>query len=467
MRLPLFWKLFLVLTLSAGLVVGALSLAVRLNVSHEFSKYLEGREAVEFQMLATGLSAEYHESAGWQQFADQRGRWRAFLRAYNPSVWERPERHRGEHENRREHRELASGPRITLLDQTGRRVAGPPPEPEARRFPLMVAGETVGWLSISHTERRYRLENERFLRRHFRTLGLVGGSMVVMAVVLALGLSWYLLRPVRKLASATQEIANRRFETRVEIQSQDEFGQLAADFNRMAEQLESFEQQRQQWITDVSHELGTPLAVLQGEIEALQDGLREPTPERMASLHAEVLRLDRIVKDLRLINRVEAGNLELNRVSVGLGELLHETTRRFRERFAESGLAIREQIPEDLPTVFVDPNRLQQVLDNLLENAVCYVEAPGTVQVRVEAQQDGVLLSVEDTGPGIPAAALPHLFDRFYRVEQSRSRESGGSGLGLAICKQLIEAHGGRITAKPAQPQGLCIEIHLPKENQT
>jgi signal transduction histidine kinase len=109
--------------------------------------------------------------------------------------------------------------------------------------------------------------------------------------------------------------------------------------------------------------------------------------------------------------------------------LLHETTRRFRERFEESGLAIREQIPEGLPTVFADPNRLQQVLDNLLENAVCYVEAPGTVQVRVEAQQDGVLLSVEDTGPGIPAAALPHLFDRFYRVEQFRSRESGGSGL--------------------------------------
>ena len=121
--------------------------------------------------------------------------------------------------------------------------------------------------------------------------------------------------------------------------------------------------------------------------------------------------------------------MKLNRVSVGLGKLLHETTRRFRERFEESGLAIREQIPEGLPTVFADPNRLQQVLDNLLENAVCYVEAPGTVQVRVEAQQDGVLLSVEDTGPGIPAAALPHLFDRFYRVEQFRSRESGGSGL--------------------------------------
>ena len=466
MRLPLFWKLFLTLTLSAGLVVGAMSLAMRLSVSHEFSKYLEGREAAELQMLAAGLSAEYHEAEGWKRFANQHGRWRAFLREYNPSAWERPERNREAHEKRREHRGPERGPRITLLDQAGHRVVGPPPEQEARRSPITVAGETVGWLSVSPKARRHRQENERFLKRQFRMLGLMGASMVVMAVVLALGLSWYLLRPVRKLASATQEIANRRFETRVEIQTQDELGQLAADFNRMAEQLESFEQQRQQWIADVSHELGTPLAVLQGEIEALQDGLRKPTPEQMASLHAEVLRLDRIVKDLRFISRVEAGSLELNRISVHLGVLLHETARRFRDRFTERGLEITEYIPENLPTVSADLNRLQQVMDNLLENTLRYVESPGTVQVRAEAQQDGVLISVEDTGPGIPTAALPQLFDRFYRVEQSRSRESGGSGLGLAICKQLVEAHGGGITAKPVQPQGLCIEIHLPKQNK-
>jgi two-component system sensor histidine kinase BaeS len=280
--------------------------------------------------------------------------------------------------------------------------------------------------------------------------------------LIAFLLSRYLLRPVRKLTEGTLAIAERRFDTRVKIDTSDEFGQLATDFNAMAKTLDSFEQQRQQWISDISHELGTPLSVLRGEIEAMQDGIRKPNPERFESLHAEVLYLARIVDDLKLLSRVEAGQLNLCKVELDPVKLLQQALEQYADRLAERGITIQNKLPQQSgKTAMVDPDRLRQVFLNLLENVVRYVNSPATLTAQSKNTEDSLTLILEDSGQGVTEEALTNLFDRFYRTDFSRNRETGGSGLGLAICKNLIETHGGSIHAESVEPHGLRIVIKI------
>jgi signal transduction histidine kinase len=255
------------------------------------------------------------------------------------------------------------------------------------------------------------------------------------------------------LTEAARAIATGDLSRRVPVHSTDELGELAAAFNAMAADLAAAEAQRRQMVADIAHELRTPLSVLQANLEAMQDGILPVDDRQLASLYEETVLLGRLVADLRLLSLAEAGQLKLNLVATDLGELVRRTAERLRPVVEARGIELTVEVAADPPGIQADPDRLTQVLNNLIENALRYTSAGGRVVLTAGwSDKPGPtrrpMLSVTDTGQGVAVADLPHIFDRFYRGDKSRTRTSGGSGLGLAIVKQLVEAHGGRVWAE-------------------
>jgi two-component system sensor histidine kinase BaeS len=276
-------------------------------------------------------------------------------------------------------------------------------------------------------------------------------------------LSKHLLAPIRKLTAGTQALASRRFDTRIEVETIDELGQLAADFNTMAQTLEQYERMRQQWISDIAHELRTPLSILSGEVEALQDGVREVNPDTLDSLSSEARHLSKIINDLHELSLADAGVLSIKKEPVDPVPVLNATLRHFRIRFEENQITVENNLRNDgSVTVIGDADRLQQLFSNLLENTLRYADSSGTLKIWQACTENRLMLYFEDSGPGVPEEALEHLFDRLCRVDKSRSRAKGGSGLGLSICKSIVNALGGEIRAANAASGGLRIEIELP-----
>lgn len=286
-----------------------------------------------------------------------------------------------------------------------------------------------------------------------------------------------IVRPVRQIMEASSDIAQGNYGRAVPLPDRplaelDEMGQMALSFNQMAGQLAESDALRRQLIGDVSHELSTPLTVIKGSMEGLLDGVLPPDVETFQQIQQEAARLQRLVDDLHELSRVEAGAFALHRQPLNLGALVNEVTDRLRRQFDDKGVSLRQQTPPGLLLVEADPDRIAQVLINLIGNALQYTPAGGTVAVTAvrlqgDRQQSSALITVTDTGEGISAEHLPHLFTRFYRVDKSRARASGGSGIGLTIARHLVAAHGGRIWAESAGVgQGSRFAFTLPVMQQ-
>jgi two-component system sensor histidine kinase BaeS len=215
-------------------------------------------------------------------------------------------------------------------------------------------------------------------------------------------------------------------------------------------------------MADIAHELRTPVSVLKGEVEALADGVRRPDPAAFVSLGEEIEQLSKLVSDLQALALADAGALELRQERLDLVDLLRQVGEGYRKRLAARNVGLELHLPER-QVLSADPQRLRQLFQNLLENCNRYVDRGGQVRIRIERGADAVQVTVEDSGPGVIAGQRAHLFERFYRAEESRSRASGGSGLGLAICRSIAEAHGGAITAEPSPLGGLAIHVELPE----
>jgi signal transduction histidine kinase len=272
-----------------------------------------------------------------------------------------------------------------------------------------------------------------------------------------------LLGPLRGLAAASIRVAGGSYAERVPAGADDELGDLARAFNATAAALEETERRRLALIGDVAHELRTPLATLQGGLEGLLDGVVEPGPATWARLHGEAGRLRRLVEELQELSRAEAGRIRLEPRAVAPAALVAAALAPLTDAFAEKGLDLATELAPDLPAVRADPDRAVQVLTNLLTNALRYTPAPGTVRVTARRTADGVELAVADSGVGIAAEHLGRVFERFYRVEPSRSRALGGSGVGLTIARALAEAMGGCIRAEsPGPGRGATFRFVLP-----
>jgi two-component system sensor histidine kinase BaeS len=355
---------------------------------------------------------------------------------------------------------------LSLFDDQQRFVVGNQTAKEINRYsirPILLDGLTVGWVGL--LRRDFVLDPYFFdyIKDRSLTLYSIGGVILLLAACVSLVVSRHLLKPIQQLIQGTRDLTTFRFDTRISIDSKDELGQLASDFNRMADTLSEYETMRQKWITDISHELRTPLAVLKGEIEALQDGVRQIDANTMDSLHAEVLRLSKLVGDLHTLSLADTQSLQAVRIDTLPLEILSRMTTHYQNRMGSNGLTIESDLDLAVsPVVWGDPDQMEQLFANLLENSLRYTDAPGILKIRARSDFRKLTIWFEDSAPGVPNVEMDRIFERLYRVDDSRNRRLGGSGLGLAICRQIVTHHGGSIRADGSPSGGLRIQIDFP-----
>jgi signal transduction histidine kinase len=317
-------------------------------------------------------------------------------------------------------------------------------------------------------------ESMVFLASVNRVLLIVAVVAGLGAMLLILGLSRRILAPVEALTAAVRRMEAGDLSQRVDITSRDEIGELARAFNAMADGLARLEELRRNMVTDVAHELRTPLSNIRGYLEALQDGVVEPERRIIDSLHEEAMLLNHLVDDLQELSLAEAGQLRLERQPVALADIVDRAVKAIRLRAGAERITLQVDLPEDL-LVDVDPQRIGQVLRNLLENALTHTPPGGEIAVAAHdacpepgrRDDQWIEVGVRDTGSGIAAGDLPYVFERFYRADKSRSRATGGAGLGLAIARQLVEAHGGRIWVESTEGEGCTFTLTLPLTVET
>lgn len=315
-------------------------------------------------------------------------------------------------------------------------------------IPILVDNRSVGTLLITPGSQAAStsLANEfqATVRRAIIRSSIIAG---ITALVLGIFLFFQITAPMRKLRKAAAAIADGDLSQRVEIRGKDEFAQLGETFNQMAANLSQAEIQRQHLMADVAHELRTPLTAIQGTVEGMQDGILPSDTEQLNALLAETTLLNRLIEDLRLLSLAENNQLKLLRQPVELNNLINQIVERIQPQAHLKEIRLDKRLQEGLPTLQVDPDRITQILNNLIKNALRYTPKAGSIEISTIQRNLAapVQISVTDTGTGIEARDLLYVFDRFYRADKSRSRASGGSGLGLAIVKELVEAHGGTI----------------------
>jgi signal transduction histidine kinase len=301
-----------------------------------------------------------------------------------------------------------------------------------------------------------------FLQQVTSASAISAAVAALIALILGVLLARTLTGPLRELTAATQAMAGGKLDQRVTVRSHDEIGELAQSFNQMSADLARASQLRKQMTADLAHDLRTPLSILRGYTEGLQDGRLQGAPSLYTIMHGEVEHLQRLVEELRVLSLADAGELPLNRRSVDPAALLERTGLAYIVQAEQHGIALRVEAPADLPSISVDTDRMAQVLNNLVSNAFRYT-AQGEIVLIASASQQQVYLQVRDTGTGIEPADLPFVFDRFYRADKARQRmDSNASGLGLAIAKAIVEAHGGTLAVESHANVGTTFTITLP-----
>jgi len=364
--------------------------------------------------------------------------------------------------------------RIVLTDNDGIVIADSSEGPIGQRYtaetpgqpvsPVLGLGPPIGILHVTHGDAMD--VNRVAMQITYNTIGrffLWGGLLAIgIALLLTYILSRRILAPVKELTAAAGQFGKGDFSRRVEFDDQGEVGELAQSFNSMADNLERNERLRRNMVADIAHELRTPLSNLRGYIEAISDGVVRADDATIRSLNEEASSLSRLVDDLQEVSLADAGEIKLIIQPEEISRLINEAVTALQNKAADRALTISVDQPSKLPTVNIDSHRIKQVLLNLLENAIAHTESGGTITVTAKEQDDKICISVTDTGEGIPPEELPLVFERFYRVDKSRTRATGGSGLGLTIAKRLVEAHGGTIEATSQAGQGSTFTFTIP-----
>ena len=306
----------------------------------------------------------------------------------------------------------------------------------------------------------------QFAETTFRSLLWSGLGAGLGGILLVSLLSRRMLRSVRRLTAAAQKLGKGDLTQRVAVSGRDEIGELTSTFNAMAEGLENAERQRRNMVADVAHELRTPLTNIRGYVEAVRDGVLEADETTIQNIHQQTMYLSNLVEDLRVLAETESADFHLDLAQAVLAEVITRSVESFRQQAQSRGIALTcDSSPGAAMAgrlVNIDRTRIEQVMNNLLQNAVAHTPAAGRVTVSIQETAEAVTVTVADTGEGIPSDDLPHVFDRLYRVDPSRARSTGGAGLGLTIAKQLVEAHGGAIRAESTRGEGSRFSFSLP-----
>jgi len=333
-------------------------------------------------------------------------------------------------------------------------------------IPLNVDGQTMGYLFAAGGMGFAAGNEQQVLGRLNRGVVIAGLLAGALGLVLALGLAYTLLRPVRDLTVAARKLSEGDLTQRVAIHGDDELATLGRAFNQMADSLQQAEESRRAMTADIAHELRTPLAVQRANLEAFQDGVYPLTVDNLTPVIEQNHLLTHLVEDLRTLALVDAGQIELERTDIDFVSLVERVVEQFQPQAATHQVRlVFLPPPTSMQPLSLDPIRLEQMLSNLLSNAMRYTPPAGQIDVAITALPKVARLTVRDSGPGIPEDALPFIFERFYRADKSRSRTEGGSGLGLAIARNLARAHGGDLTATNHASGGALFTLTLPHDS--
>ena len=439
------WRLLLSFVLVIAVVLGMAAYFVSRASSAELERLQDRNKAQQMERLYNLLAKEYARSQGWQDVQDALVR---VAELYDQRVIIHDQRG-----------VVVADSRITLL---GRVLSGP--LESERELPVIGPRGNVGIMLINpnplpgEPEVPESESNLPSINRFLIWSGLLAGAV---AVAFTFFLSRRILSPVESLSRAAKAMARGDFSRKVPVDSKDEVGELARTFNAMSEELAKTEQVRRSLVADVAHELRTPLTNIQVYVEAMRDGFMQADSAALDSIHEEVLILTRLIEDLQELALAESGHLTLHVQTCNMADLVLKAVTAIQPRADAKGIRIHVGGSEDV-AVQADPDRIGQALRNLLVNAVNYTPPGGATKVEIVREKYEVAVNVEDTGPGIADEELAQVFDRFYRVDKSRSRATGGVGLGLTIAKRLVEAHGGSIFARSQVGQGSTFTMVLP-----
>jgi two-component system, OmpR family, sensor histidine kinase BaeS len=479
-------RLFLALLLASLLAVLGTSVFSRWSFERGLSALVNARETERVTEIADRLVAFHAEEGSWERLREDKRLWVALLMGRGERMLRERRGPRRDHlppwmprelvepgpwppGHALEHLSQGSGPvpvelRLMLIDESGRLIYGREALlAGARRIPLQLDGRALGQLALVPGPPVADWPELEFQARQGGWLWIIAAGMLLVSAALAYPVSRGLMRPLRSFQRTIERLAAGDYQARVPVKGGDEIARLGRDLNGLALALEQHDQARRRWVADISHELRTPIALLRAELEALQDGVRPLDPKAVERLHQDALRLGTLVDDLHQLALSDLGALSYRMAPVDIGEVLETDLEAFRPRFAEAGLALGYEDRRRSPRAIQgDAGRLSQLVRNLLRNSLQYTDPGGQLSVTLDLSGDWTLVDFQDTAPGVPPEAMNQLFERLYRLDQSRSRHTGGSGLGLAIAKNVVEAHGGRISARPSPLGGLWVRLELP-----
>jgi signal transduction histidine kinase len=303
---------------------------------------------------------------------------------------------------------------------------------------------------------------EQFQTDTERNLWIAGAAGVALALLLGFFFTRQIVSPLDRVAAAARRVAGGDLKQRVEVMGSGELAELGNSFNAMSQSLEAGEQSRQRLIADIAHELRTPLTVIEGTVDGIADGVFKPDAEHLDSIKEQSALLTRLVNDLRDLSSAESGQLKLEKTPTDIVDLVKRGLAAAAVKAREKNIELNLKAADGIPEIEIDPVRIEQVVGNLLANAIRHTPEGGSINVSINTKETNLTLDVSDSGEGIPPEHLPHIFERFYRVGASRARSEGGTGLGLAIVKQMVEAHGGSVWAESQPGEGSTFHISLP-----
>ncbi|HEX5380763.1 MAG TPA: sensor histidine kinase efflux regulator BaeS [Acinetobacter sp.] len=391
----------------------------------------------------------------------------------NENAFRPPERKEGQAQNKlknsNQKKQFISMPdrlglssRLSLYDAKRQFVVGEPSSDQISYRPIIVDDKVVGYLGLKPVLDQDDALSINFFSNQKRYLFLVYGLTILASLIAALLLATYFKKPIQRLLNGTRELTQGNYQHQVKINRNDELGDLSNELNQLAEILNQHETSRRQWVADTSHELKTPLAVLQAQIEAMQDGIRKATPEHLDAMMRQVSSLKKLTQDLADLAQADAQQLKCYFTAVNPWDVVVQEVENFKPKFEQANLNVSVQ--GDAPVLQLDTDRFKQIVVNLLSNSIRYTELGGEIQIHTEQTETAWSLYVDDSPYGLTDEQLRHLGERFYRVDDSRTRSTGGTGLGLALSCKIAQALGGSLGFEHSPLGGLRCKLTFPKQ---
>ena len=466
-------QFFLALLTTSAVLTGALYAFFSFSFERGFWRYIEQKEIARAAPLIEKLEQHYQEHGNWDWFRNNPDAWPEYLTVFMVDNFRSrrppPEAIPGTPPERMappvnvSRRVSALFRAVVLLDSEQQLVAGDPRmRRDIYRHKLQVNSRTVGYLGMPLNPALRDLHDAEFAGDQTTNLALIAVAAFLFALLSALPLSHFLTKRIHALVQHIQRLSQGQYDNKIHLKGEDELTTLAEHLNDLGHSLQQSEQARRRWVADISHELRTPLAVLQAEIEALEDGVRSLDQKALARLQQHTRRLTNLVDDLYDLSLTDIGALTYRKQPCDLHALLHELVTMMQPRFEVAGLTLSAHLPAGDAPVLGDPQRLHQLFLNLLQNSLNYTQAPGRVELHMQREANQFVITLDDSAPGVDASLHEKLFERLYRAESSRNRATGGAGLGLTLCRNIVEAHEGTIHITNSQLGGLTVTVTLP-----